>query len=118
MQDSGLTPEQVSNVRTGLVAGSGGACCLPGGGGRGQSPPTRASAASGPYLVTRCMSSTVAACLATPFKIKGVSYSISSACATSAHCIGNAMELIQLGKQDVVFAGGADEEHWSHLHDV
>ncbi|HET8791658.1 MAG TPA: beta-ketoacyl synthase N-terminal-like domain-containing protein, partial [Modicisalibacter sp.] len=67
----------------------------------------------GPYRVTRTMGSTVSACLATPFKIKGVNYSISSACATSAHCIGSAMEQIQLGKQDVVFAGGGEEEHWT-----
>ena len=67
----------------------------------------------GPYRVTRTMGSTVSACLATPFQIKGVNYSISSACATSAHCIGQAMEQIQLGKQDVVFAGGGEEEHWS-----
>jgi 3-oxoacyl-[acyl-carrier-protein] synthase-1 len=67
----------------------------------------------GPYRVPRTMGSTVSACLATPFKIKGVNYSISSACATSAHCIGNAMEQIQMGKQDMVFAGGGEEEHWS-----
>jgi 3-oxoacyl-[acyl-carrier-protein] synthase-1 len=67
----------------------------------------------GPYRVTQTMGSTVSACLATPFKIKGVNYSISSACSTSAHCIGNAMEQIQLGKQDVVFAGGGEELHWS-----
>ncbi|WP_372831334.1 beta-ketoacyl synthase N-terminal-like domain-containing protein, partial [Pontibacterium sp.] len=67
----------------------------------------------GPYRVTRTMGSTVSACLATPFKIKGVNYSITSACATSAHCIGNAMEQIQLGKQDVVFAGGGEELHWA-----
>jgi len=67
----------------------------------------------GPYRVTRTMGSTVSACLATPFKIKGVNYSISSACSTSAHCIGNALELIQLGKQDILFAGGAEAEHWS-----
>ncbi|OUR73603.1 beta-ketoacyl-[acyl-carrier-protein] synthase I, partial [Methylophaga sp. 41_12_T18] len=67
----------------------------------------------GPYRVTQVMGSTTSACLATPFKIKGVNYSMSSACATSAHCIGNAMEQIQLGKQDIVFAGGAEEEHWT-----
>jgi 3-oxoacyl-[acyl-carrier-protein] synthase-1 len=110
--DSGLTEEQVSNVRTGIIAGSGGA-----------SSANLIEAADilrekglkriGPYRVTQTMGSTVSACLATPFKIKGVNYSISSACATSAHCIGNAMELIQLGKQDVVFAGGGEEEHWS-----
>ncbi|MCV5977200.1 beta-ketoacyl-ACP synthase I, partial [Escherichia coli] len=67
----------------------------------------------GPYMVPRTMSSTVSACLATPFKIRGVNYSMSSACATSAHCIGHAMELIQLGKQDIVFAGGGEELDWS-----
>ncbi len=112
IRQAGLTPEQVSSPRTGLVAGSGGA-------GTSQVVEGADTLRSkgvrrlGPYLVTRTMSSTVSACLATPFKIKGVNYSISSACATSAHCIGNAMELIQLGKQDVVFAGGADEEQWS-----
>ncbi|MGK0498686.1 MAG: 3-oxoacyl-[acyl-carrier-protein] synthase-1 [Oceanicoccus sp.] len=110
--DSGLEDDQVSNVRTGIIAGSGGA-----------SSANLIAAADilrergikriGPYRVTQTMGSTVSACLATPFKIKGVNYSISSACATSAHCIGNAMELIQLGKQDVVFAGGGEEEHWT-----
>lgn len=112
IEDSGLTEEQVSNVRTGLIAGSGGA-----------SSANIVEAADvlrekgmrrvGPYRVTRTMGSTVSACLATPFKIKGVNYSITSACSTSAHCIGNAMELIQLGKQDVIFAGGGEELHWS-----
>ncbi|WP_404464776.1 beta-ketoacyl-ACP synthase I [Vreelandella aquamarina] len=112
IEDAGLTEEQVSNVRTGLIAGSGGA-----------SSANQVEAADlmrekglrrvGPYRVTRTMGSTVSACLATPFKIKGVNYSISSACATSAHCIGSAMEQIQLGKQDVVFAGGGEEEHWT-----
>ncbi|MBA2780882.1 beta-ketoacyl-ACP synthase I [Billgrantia kenyensis] len=112
IEDSGLTPEQVSSERTGLIAGSGGA-----------SSANQVEAADvlrekglrrvGPYRVTRTMGSTVSACLATPFKIKGVNYSISSACATSAHCIGNAMEQIQLGKQDIVFAGGGEEEHWT-----
>ena len=110
--DSGLTEEQVSNPRTGVIAGSGGA-----------SSASQVEAADimrekgvkrvGPYRVTQTMGSTVSACLATPFKIKGVNYSISSACSTSAHCIGNAMELIQWGKQDVVFAGGGEEEHWT-----
>jgi 3-oxoacyl-[acyl-carrier-protein] synthase-1 len=110
--DSGLTPEQVVNPKTGLIAGSGGA-----------SNQNLIEANSimaekgvkriGPYMVPRTMGSTVSACLATPFEIKGVNYSISSACATSAHCIGNAYELIQLGKQDVVFAGGGEELHWS-----
>ena len=110
--DAGLTEEQVSNPRTGIVAGSGGA-----------SSASQVEAADtlrerglrrvGPYRVTQTMGSTVSACLATPFKIKGVNYSISSACSTSAHCIGNGAELIQLGKQDVVFAGGGEELHWS-----
>ncbi|AOM00120.1 beta-ketoacyl-ACP synthase I [Cobetia marina] len=110
--DSGLSPEQVSNERTGLIAGSGGA-----------SSANQVEAADimrakglrrvGPYRVTRTMGSTVSACLATPFKIKGINYSISSACATSAHCIGSAVEQIQLNKQDVVFAGGGEEEHWT-----
>lgn len=109
--DSGLTEDQVSNERTGIIMGSGGA-----------SSKNLVESADilrekgikrvGPYRVTQTMSSTTSACLATPFKIKGVNYTISSACATSAHCIGNAMELIQLGKQDVVFAGGGEEEHW------
>jgi 3-oxoacyl-[acyl-carrier-protein] synthase-1 len=112
IEDSGLTEDQVSNIRTGIVAGSGGA-----------DSGSQTEAANillekglkrvGPYRVTQTMGSTVSACLATPFKIKGVNYSISSACATSAHCIGNAMELIQLGKQDVVFAGGGEAEHWT-----
>ncbi|MCD5996432.1 beta-ketoacyl-ACP synthase I [Pseudomonas sp. CDFA 602] len=110
--DSGLTDEQVSNVRTGLIAGSGGASTL------NQMEALdilreKGVKRVGPYRVTRTMGSTVSACLATPFKIKGVNYSISSACATSAHCIGNAVEQIQLGKQDIVFAGGGEEEHWS-----
>ncbi|MDQ1363382.1 MAG: 3-oxoacyl-[acyl-carrier-protein] synthase [Pseudomonadota bacterium] len=110
--DAGLSEDQVSNVRTGLIVGSGGG-----------SPVNQVEAADilrakgirkvGPYMVTRTMSSTVSACLATPFKIKGVNYSISSACATSTHCMGNAMEQIQLGKQDIVFAGGGEEEHWA-----
>ncbi len=112
VKDSGLSEDQVSNVRTGLVMGSGGA-----------SSSNQVEAADilrskgvkrvGPYRVTQTMGSTISACLATPFKIKGVNYSISSACATSAHCIGNAMEQIQLGKQDIVFAGGGEEEHWT-----
>ncbi len=112
IEDSGLAEDQVSNVRTGLIAGSGGASSadivetadiLR----------TKGVRRVGPYRVTRTMGSTVSACLATPFKIKGVNYSITSACATSAHCIGNAMEQIQLGKQDVIFAGGGEELHWS-----
>ncbi|WP_019025733.1 beta-ketoacyl-ACP synthase I [Colwellia piezophila] len=112
IKDAKLTEAQISNVRTGIVAGSGGA----------SSENIVASTDTlrsrgirrvGPYAVPKTMGSTVSACLATPFKIKGVNYSISSACATSAHCIGNAMELIQLGKQDIVFAGGGEEVHWS-----
>ncbi len=112
IDDSGLTEEQVSNPRTGIIAGSGGASSsnlLE----AGDIMRERGIKRVGPYRVTQTMSSTVSACLATPFKIKGVNYSISSACATSAHCIGAAMEQIQLGKQDVVFAGGGEEEHWS-----
>jgi 3-oxoacyl-[acyl-carrier-protein] synthase-1 len=113
--DAGLGVELVSNERTGLVAGSGG-------------PSAEAIVASadtlrnkgirrvGPFAVPKAMSSTISACLATPFKIKGFNYSITSACATSAHCIGNGTELIQSGKQDIVFAGGGEELHWSLTH--
>ena len=112
IEDSGLSPEDVSNPRTGLIAGSGGASTL------NQMEAIdilreKGVKRIGPYRVTRTMGSTVSACLATPFKIKGVNYSVSSACATSAHCIGQALEQIQLGKQDIVFAGGGEEEHWS-----
>jgi 3-oxoacyl-[acyl-carrier-protein] synthase-1 len=110
--DSGLAEDQVSNTRTGLIAGSGGAST------------ENVSLAIdllrekgirrvGPYMVPRTMSSTNSACLATPFRIHGVNYSISSACSTSAHCIGNGTELIQFGKQDIVFAGGGEELHWT-----
>ena len=112
INDSGLEESEVSNERSGIIAGSGGA-----------SSSNLVEAADvlrekglkriGPYRVTRTMGSTISACLATPFKIKGVNYSITSACSTSAHCIGHAVELIQLGKQNVVFAGGGEEEHWS-----
>ncbi|WP_405631289.1 beta-ketoacyl-ACP synthase I [Pseudoalteromonas sp. Ld20] len=112
IDDSGLSDDQVSNERTGIIVGSGGG-----------SSKWQVEAADilrekgvkrvGPYMVPRTMASTTSACLATPFKIKGVNYSISSACATSAHCIGNAVEQIQLGKQDVVFAGGGEELHWT-----
>jgi 3-oxoacyl-[acyl-carrier-protein] synthase-1 len=111
--DSGLEDSDVSNERTGLVMGSGG-------------PSTSnffaafdavinkgAPKKMGPFMVTRCMSSTNSACLATPFKIKGVNYSITSACSTSAHCIGNGVEQIQMGKQDIVFAGGGEELDWT-----
>ncbi len=112
IKDAGLEEKDISNERTGLIMGSGG-------------PSTKNLLESfdvcrekgpkriGPYMVTRCMSSTNSACLATPFKIKGVNYSITSACATSAHCIGNAVEMIQWGKQDVMFAGGGEELDWS-----
>ncbi len=112
INDAKLTDEQVSNFRTGIVAGSGGASSA----NIVSSSDTlrsRGIRRVGPYAVPKTMSSTVSACLATPFKIKGVNYSLSSACATSAHCIGHAMELIQLGKQDVVFAGGGEEVDWS-----
>ncbi len=112
IEDSGLEEKEISNPKTGIIAGSGGA-----------SSANQTEAADilrerglrriGPYRVTQTMGSTVSACLATPFKIKGVNYSISSACSTSAHCIGNAMEQIQLGKQDIVFAGGGEELHWT-----
>ena len=112
IEDAGLTDEEVSNERTGIIAGSGGA-----------SSSNQMEAIDllrekgikrvGPYRVTQTMASTVSACLATPFRIKGVNYSIASACSTSAHCIGAAMEQIQLGKQDRVFAGGGEEEHWT-----
>lgn len=111
IEDSKLAEDQVSNVRTGLVVGSGGASAeniVD----TADITRTKGVKRVGPYRVTRTMGSTVSACLATPFKIKGVNYSITSACATSAHCIGNAMEQIQLGKQDVVFAGGGEELHW------
>jgi len=110
--DAGLTEAEISNERTGIIAGSGGA-----------SSSNQTEAADilrarglrrvGPYRVTQTMGSTVSACLATPFRIRGVNYSISSACSTSAHCIGNGMEQIQLGKQDRIFAGGGEELHWS-----
>ncbi len=110
--DAGLEEDQVSNIRTGIIMGSGGTST------QDQIETVdvlreKGLKRVGPYRVTRTMGSTVSACLATPFKIKGVNYSISSACSTSAHCIGNAMELIQLGKQDMVFAGGGEAEHWS-----
>lgn len=112
IEDAGLSADLVSNERTGLIAGSGGGSC--------ENTVAAADIARekgvkrvGPYMVPRTMCSTVSACLATPFKIKGVNYSLSSACATSAHCIGNAMEQIQLGKQDIIFAGGGEELHWS-----
>lgn len=110
--DAGLDESEVSNERTGIVAGSGGGSSVS----QVESADImreRGLRRVGPYRVTQTMTSTVSACLATPFKIKGVNYSIASACSTSAHCIGNALELIQLGKQDRVFAGGGEEEHWT-----
>ena len=119
IQDAGLEPDEVSNPRTGIIMGSGG-------------PSTRAIVEAaditrekgpkriGPFAVPKAMSSTNSATLATPFQIKGVNYSISSACATSNHCIGNAYEIIQVGKQDIIFAGGGEELDWtlSNLFDA
>ncbi len=112
IEDAGLTEAMVANPRTGLIMGTGGA-----------SPSNIVQSADtlrskgirrvGAFMVPRTMASTTSACLAVPFKIKGVNYSISSACATSTHCIGNGYELIQWGKQDIVFAGGGEEIHWS-----
>ncbi len=110
--DAGLSAEQVSNNRTGLIAGSGGASSgniVLG----ADKLRDRGVRRLGPYLVPKTMSSTVSACLATHFGIHGLNYSITSACATSTHCIGAAMEQIQWDKQDVIFAGGGEEEHWS-----
>jgi len=111
IEDSGLEESDVSNVMSGLIVGSGGG-----------NPSKQYEATEifkdkgirrvGPYRVPQIMCSTTSACLATPYKIKGVNYSISSACATSAHCIGNGYELIAMGKQDIVFAGGGEEESW------
>lgn len=112
VEDSGLTEEQMSNPRTGLIAGSGGGSNS-NSTGAVETAREKGVRRIGPYMVTRTMGSTVSACLATPFKIKGINYSISSACSTSAHCIGTAVEQIQLGKQDVVFAGGGEELHWT-----
>ncbi|RJL05082.1 beta-ketoacyl-ACP synthase I [Paracoccus aestuarii] len=113
IKDSGLDEADVSNPRTGLIMGSGG----PSTSNFFQAHQTviekGAPKRMGPFMVTRCMSSTNSACLATPFKIKGVNYSITSACATSAHCIGNGVEQIQMGKQDIVFAGGGEELDWT-----
>ncbi|MDT8405269.1 beta-ketoacyl-ACP synthase I [Sulfuriflexus sp.] len=112
VEDSGLPEDVVSNVRTGIITGSGG--------GSNENIVIATDTLRekglkriGPYMVTRTMGSTTSACLSTAFKIKGINYSISSACSTSAHCIGNAYEQIQMGKQDVMFAGGGEELHWS-----
>ncbi|HJL93425.1 MAG TPA: beta-ketoacyl synthase N-terminal-like domain-containing protein, partial [Woeseiaceae bacterium] len=112
IEDAGLEEDEISDPMTGLIASSGGA----------SSENIVASAdilrekgvrRIGPYMVPRTMGSTVSACLATPFKIKGLNYSITSACATSAHCIGAGMEQIQIGKQNIIFAGGGEEEDWT-----
>ena len=110
--DADLSEDMVSSPRTGLIAGSGGASSSD----IVEAVDTlreKGIRRVGPYRVTRSMGSTVSANLATPFSIRGVNYSITSACATSAHCIGNAMERIQWGKQDIMFAGGGEEEHWT-----
>ena len=112
VKDSGLEDKDVSNISTGMIMGSGGPSIenviLAADKTRDKSPKRM-----GPFIVPRTMSSTASATLAVPFKIKGVNYTISSACATSGHCIGNAMELIQLGKQKIIFAGGSDEVHFA-----
>ena len=112
IKDSGLEEKDVSNVSSGIIMGSGGPSIenviLAGDKARDKNPKKM-----GPFVVPRTMSSTASATLAVPFKIKGVNYTISSACATSGHCIGNAMELIQLGKQNIIFAGGSDEVHFA-----
>jgi 3-oxoacyl-[acyl-carrier-protein] synthase-1 len=115
VKDSGLASSAISNPRTGLIAGSGGASSF------NQMEAMdilreKGISRIGPFRVPRTMSNTVSACLATPFRIKGLSYSIASACATSAHCIGHAMEQIRMGNQDIVFAGGGEEEHWSQSY--
>ena len=112
IDDAGLTDEQISNERIGLIAGSGGASSdnIVSGADKLREKGVRRV---GPYLVPRTMSSTVSACLATHFSIRGLNYSITSACATSTHCIGAAMEQIQWGKQDLIFAGGGEEESWT-----
>ena len=111
IKDANLRPEEISNEKTGIIMGSGGASS------EDQIDSadilrTKGLRRIGPYRVTKAMGSTVSACLATSFKIKGVNFSISSACSTSAHCIGVGMEQIQLGKQDIIIAGGAEAEHW------
>ncbi len=111
--DAGLTPAEISNERTGIIAGSGGPSTKSFFRAHEIVRETGSPKRIGPFGVTKGMSSTVSACLATPFKIKGVNYSITSACSTSAHCIGNAAELIQMGKQDVMFAGGGEELDWT-----
>jgi 3-oxoacyl-[acyl-carrier-protein] synthase-1 len=112
IEDAGLVADEVSNERTGLIAGSGGASSANIVSGA-DTLRERGVRRLGPYLVPRTMSSTVSACLATHFGIRGLNYSITSACATSTHCIGAAMEQIAWDKQDIIFAGGGEEEHWS-----
>ncbi len=112
IKDAGLDENDISNEKTGIIVGSGG----PSTQNLLKSTELAKSGGSkkvGPFMVPRSMSSTNSATLATPFKIKGVNYSISSACSTSSHCIGNAYELIQIGKQDIMFAGGGEELHWT-----
>ena len=111
--DSGLEDNDVSNERTGMVMGSGGPSTINLFNAHQITLEKGAPKRMGPFMVTRCMSSTNSACLATPFKIKGFNYSITSSCSTSAHCIGNGVEQIQMGKQDIVFAGGGEELDWS-----
>ncbi|MCV6825334.1 MULTISPECIES: beta-ketoacyl-ACP synthase I [Halocynthiibacter] len=113
IKDSGLEPHEVSNERTGLVMGSGGPSTMNFFQAHNIVKEKGSPKRMGPFMVTRCMSSTNSACLATPFKIKGVNYSITSACTTSLHCIGNGVEQIQFGKQDIVFAGGGEELDWT-----
>jgi 3-oxoacyl-[acyl-carrier-protein] synthase-1 len=113
VKDSGLEPSEVSNNRTGLIMGSGGPSTKSFYRAHNIVRETGSPKRMGPFMVTKGMSSTNSACLATPFKIRGVNYSITSACSTSAHCIGNGVELIQMGKQDVVFAGGGEELDWT-----
>ena len=112
IEQSGLTEGQISNPRTGLIVGSGGASAeniiLV-----GDTLRNKGAKRVSPYMVTKCMASSISACLATPFKIKGLNFSITSACSTSTHCIGSAYEQIQYGKQDIVFAGGGEEQNWS-----
>jgi len=113
VEDSGLSPTDVSNERSGLIMGSGGPSTKSFFKAHNIVRETGSPKRMGPFMVTKGMSSTNSACLATPFKIKGVNYSITSACSTSAHCIGNGTELIQMGKQDIVFAGGGEELDWT-----
>ena len=112
IEDAGLEEKEVSNEMTGIIVGSGGPSTqnfL----NAYETAKSRGAKKVSPYMVPRTMSSTNTATLATPFKIKGVNYSISSACSTSSHCIGNSYELIQLGKQKIIFAGGGEELHWT-----